>query len=100
MKSLYFIMIIMFASFNMAWANNNEVVEIDVSGMTCKFCVYSVTKSLKKIDGVSDVKVSLELEKTRIIMKPGASANIDEMKKVIIDAGFKPGKVKIISKEQ
>lgn len=90
----------MLTSFNMAWANNSEVVEIDVSGMTCKFCVYSVTKSLKKIEGVSDVKVSLELEKTRIFMKPGASADIDKMKKLIIEAGFKPGNVKIIPGEK
>lgn len=100
MKRFYLVFIAIFASINIVWAESNEVVEINVSGMTCKFCVYSVTKSLKKIDGVSDVKVSLELEKTRIFMKPGASADVDKMKKVIVGAGFKPGEVKIIPGEK
>lgn len=100
MKHFYLVFIAIFASINIVWAGSNEVVEINVSGMTCKFCVYSVTKSLKKIEGVSDVKVSLELEKTRIFMKPGASVDVDKMKKAIVEAGFKPGDVKIIPGEK
>ncbi|SDB53893.1 copper ion binding protein [Desulfonatronum thiosulfatophilum] len=33
---------------------------IKVSGMSCQHCVNAVTKALSGIDGVQDVKVSLE----------------------------------------
>ena len=33
---------------------------IKVKGMTCQHCVASVTKALSEIDGITDVRVSLE----------------------------------------
>ena len=33
---------------------------IKIKGMSCQHCVASVTKALSEIDGVSDIKVSLE----------------------------------------
>lgn len=33
---------------------------VKIKGMSCAHCVASVTKALSDIDGISDVKVSLE----------------------------------------
>lgn len=37
-----------------------EQIVLDVEGMTCAGCVATVTTSLKKLDGVTDVRVTLE----------------------------------------
>ena len=61
-------------------AAKQQVVMIDVKGMTCSYCVYGVTKNLKKLPAVQDVQVSLKLKKARIVMRPGKSADIDKIK--------------------
>jgi copper chaperone len=45
---------------------------IEIKGMSCQHCVMAVTKALSSIDGISDVKVSLEK----------AEASFDEVKPV------------------
>ena len=36
-----------------------QTTELKVNGMTCGFCVASVTKALKRVPGVQDVEVDL-----------------------------------------
>jgi copper chaperone len=45
---------------------------IKIKGMTCNHCVMAVTKALKEIDGITDVKVDLQK----------AEATFDEVKPV------------------
>ncbi len=46
---------------NISTAEQNVVMEI--KGMTCPICPIAVKKSLTKVDGVRNVKMSLEEEK-------------------------------------
>lgn len=73
-----------------AWADSAQVVELDIKGMTCPFCVYSVEKNLGKLPGVEQAQVSLERKQARVIMRPGAKADIERIKKTVLDAGFTP----------
>ena len=77
-----------------ALAASQEVLEIDISGMTCAFCVYGVEKNLGKLAGVDGVEVSLEADKARVIMEPGESADEDSIRECILDAGFTPGEAR------
>ena len=77
-----------------ALATSQEVLEIDISGMTCAFCVYGVEKNLGKLPGVDGVEVSLESDKARVIMEPGETANEDGIREAILDAGFTPGEAR------
>jgi copper chaperone len=45
---------------------------IKINGMTCNHCVMAVTKALKEIDGITNVKVDLQK----------AEATFDEVKPV------------------
>lgn len=62
-------------------------MEIQIEGMKCDGCVSSVTNALKGIDGVEDVKVSLE----DALAKISSSVEIDQSKinQAIQAAGFK-----------
>jgi len=71
-------------------ADSREVLEIEVDGMTCAFCVYGVEKNLGKLAGVEEVAVSLESKKARVVMKVGKSLDENKIREVIRDAGFTP----------
>jgi copper chaperone len=62
-----------------------EVIKIE--GMTCMGCVNSVKNVLEKIPGVDSVEVSLN-QKQATIHYDDASANTDQFRKAIGDAGF------------
>ena len=81
-----------------AFAVEQQTIEIEVTGMTCPFCVYGTEKKLRKLEGVENVDVSLDKKKARIVMKEGQTADIDAIKKAITDAGFTAGKASINGK--
>ncbi len=70
-----------------------QPVDIQVSGMTCPFCVYGVKKQLEKLPGVARAQVSLEKKLARITPRPGQTLDMKAIRKAITDAGFTPGKV-------
>ncbi len=75
------------ALFSLSFA---KVMVIHVEGMTCPLCTMAVKKSLKKIDGVSKVKVRLNTKKATVIIdkKVDKKALLNAIK----DAGYR-GKI-------
>ncbi len=70
-----------------------QQLEIQVSGMTCPFCVYGVEKKLGSMPGVEKVRVSLKDKKAEVVMKPGQKADLKAIRAAITDAGFTPGEI-------
>lgn len=64
-----------------------ETTIIKVEGMSCGGCVKSVTNVLTALPGVAKAEVSLEDKQARIEYEAGR-VSIDDMKRVIVDAGF------------
>lgn len=58
---------------------------LKIKGMMCNHCVMHAEKALNSIEGVSDVKVSLEENQATVTAD---DSKIDEMKKAIADAGY------------
>ncbi len=71
-------------------AEPQEVLEIDVAGMTCAFCAYGVEKNLGKLPGVDKVQISLKAKKARVVMKVGETPDETTIREIIRDAGFTP----------
>ena len=78
-------------------AAGQQVVDIDIEGMSCQFCAHSVQKNIKKLPGVENAQVNIDTKKAHIVMLEGKQANIEQLKKKIIDSGFTPVKVKLSS---
>lgn len=78
-------------------STNARTVEVEVHGMTCVFCVDSLERKFKKMDSVSKVDVSLKLKKVRLETDENAPS-LEAIKKAVLDTGFTPIKVEVISK--
>ena len=70
-----------------------EVMEVDIHGLTCAFCVEGLHRELSELPDVSKVEVSLKNKKVRIV-SDGATLDIDRVRKAIIDAGFTPVEIR------
>jgi len=77
---------------------DETVLEIDINGMTCAFCVYSLEKELGKLSEVEEVLISLKSNKARLTLKEGAQIDSDTLQEVVLQAGYTPGEVRDVSK--
>ncbi len=64
-----------------------ETTTLKIEGMSCGGCVKSVTNVLTALPGVAKAEVSLEDKQARVEYEAGR-VSIDDMKRVIVDAGF------------
>ena len=64
------------------------VLEIQVRGMVCSFCAQGLSKGIKKMDEVKDVKMDIKTGWTTITLHDGKQINMKELEKIIIDSGY------------
>lgn len=76
------------AGFGVIKEEESKEVSIPIGGMTCASCVKAVERAIKKLDGVSDVKVNLATEKAFISYIP-SKVKLYEIKGAIEKVGFK-----------
>ena len=70
----------------------NKTVTLSVPGMDCEACPITVSKALKKVDGVGKVAASLE-QKEAVVTFDDAKTNVDALRKATANAGY-PSRVK------
>jgi len=100
MRHLIFMLLMMFWITPLALAQEQQQLEVKISGMSCKFCVRSVEKNLSKLEGIKDVSVNLDKGIAKIIMTPGKQGNANQIKELIKKAGFTPGDVRTVIDNQ
>lgn len=64
-----------------------DEVRIVVNGLTCNLCAAGLERSLRKIDGVSSVRVTLDDETALVTLKPGAHFDADRFRTAVTNAG-------------
>jgi copper chaperone CopZ len=64
-----------------------DEVRIVVNGLTCNLCAAGLERSLRKLDVVSKVRVSLDEETALVTLKPGARFDADRFRAAVTDAG-------------
>ncbi len=81
------------ALFSLSFA---KVVTIHVEGMTCPLCTMAIKKSLKKIEGVTKIKVRLNTKKATVHFKEGVKK--ESLLQAIKDVGYS-GKILSVKEE-
>jgi len=59
-----------------------------VHGLSCPFCVVGVKKTLKKVNGVKSVEVSLKHSTVTVFTDKGICFSEEELKKLFSKTGF------------
>ena len=91
------IVTVLFLLSTSAFGADETVLEIDINGMTCPFCVYSLEKELGKLSEVKQVMISLKSSKARLTLKEGANIDPETLQQVVLNAGYTPGEVRDVS---
>ncbi len=98
MRQLFIIAVLLCLSTSV-FSADETILEIDINGMTCPFCVYSLEKELGKLSEVEEVLISLKLNKARLTLREGAHIDSDTLQEGVLRAGFTPGEVRDVSDE-
>ena len=96
MRQLFIVAVLYFLSASVFGADET-VLEIDIHGLTCAFCVYNLEKKLGKLSEVEEVLISLKSNKARLTLKEGAHIDSAALQEVVVRAGFTPGEVRDVS---
>jgi cation transport ATPase len=62
--------------------------DVGVNGLTCSMCSRSVEMSIRRLDFVEKVEMSLETTEGRIYFKNDTPINLAELAKAVVNAGF------------
>lgn len=66
-------------------------IKLTIEGMHCASCASNIEKSLKKVNGVKEVSVSLMLKKCTVEIEDSVSE--EEIKKAVAKVGYKVTKI-------
>jgi len=95
-KRLVLISLLMLSLTASATGDDAVIVEVDVQGMACAFCVEGLRKTLTALPGVDNASVSLKNNLARLELDRQNAPDTDAIKQAILDAGFTPGDVREI----
>tara|TARA_R110001592_G_scaffold15702_2_gene67995 strand:- start:858 stop:1199 length:342 start_codon:yes stop_codon:yes gene_type:complete len=69
---------------------NEMKLTIPIEGMSCVSCVANVRKTLSNMDGVSEIKVSLQDKNATVTFNP-EKVTTEQLRKAINQLGYKAG---------
>lgn len=70
-------------------------MEQTIFGMDCAPCAHGVEQGLKKLPGVTDVRVSLNEGRASVAFAANNSTTLESIRKVIRDNGFTPKSARV-----
>ena len=73
--------------------------DLPVAGMTCNNCANTITRTLKRLDGVLDVNTSYASERTHVTYLP-SMVEVGDIKRAVRDAGYKVIEVEGASEQE
>lgn len=62
--------------------------DVGVNGLTCSMCTRSVEMSLRRLDFVDRVEMSLEATEGRIFFRPDTPLDLNAIARAVVNAGF------------
>lgn len=66
---------------------NDQTVTLNVTGMSCNGCRTSVENSLKKLEGVKNVSVTLQPGEA-VVTYDASQLSVDDLKGRVVAAGY------------
>ena len=92
MKNLLVLFLFYMSFASNSFANGFDYA-LEVEGMVCSFCAYSVSKQLRSLDGVVGHSVSVDLERGMVTLQSEKMLQTTRLGELIQAAGFQLGAV-------
>jgi len=92
MKNLVFLFLLNVALSANSFASGFDYA-LEVKGMVCSFCAYSVSKQLRSLNGVVGHSASVDLENGMVTLQSESRLQTTRLSEVIQAAGFQLGAV-------
>jgi Cu+-exporting ATPase len=64
-----------------------ETLQLKIGGMSCSFCVASITKALSRMEGVQEASVNLAHEEALVRYEP-TKITPSQLKETLLDLGY------------
>ncbi len=80
------VLLLLGMSFNLLADGTRYTMRVD--GLACPYCAYGIEKKLKKISGLSNIKVDLNKGLVSVDAAEGTKLSEQQMKTLFKDAGF------------
>ena len=93
MKRIVFIALAFFAGLSVHAQFTKATLQ--ATGLTCAMCSNAINKALLEVPFVESVKSDIKNSSFDIVLKAGAEAEIDAIRKAVEDAGFSIGNLKM-----
>lgn len=71
-------------------------VEQRIFGMDCAPCAYGIEQGLKRLSGVTEVRVSLNEGVAVVALAAGSSTTVENIRKIIRQNGFTPKAAQVV----
>lgn len=94
-----FLLFILFTALFFTQIATARTIVVDVHGMTCAFCVDSLERKFGEMKSISKVEISLKHKKIRLETSD-TSPTVEAIKQTVLDAGFTPTKIEVVSNEK
>lgn len=78
------------------YADGLTRVEQRIFGMDCAPCAYGIEHGLKRLSGVTDVRVSLNEGVAVVALAAGSTTTVESIREVIRDNGFTPKAAQVV----
>jgi copper chaperone CopZ len=63
-------------------------VQLDVPGMDCAYCVKTMSATIRKLEGVESIEVSLEKSSADIRLKAGNTITLAQIRRIVRSNGY------------
>ena len=72
-------------------------INITAFGMDCATCAHAMSVSIQKIPGVESVKVSTNWGLVTVMLKPGNTVRMEQIRKAILNDAFTPKEARVVA---
>lgn len=72
-------------------------LNITTFGMDCATCAHAMTVSIQKIPGVESVHVNINRGLVTVMLKPGNTVTMEQIRKAILNDAFTPKQARVVA---
>ena len=71
-----------------ATETEDQLVVVNIDGLSCPFCAFGVEKKLKILEGLKDILIKMDEGQALLTFEAGVTIDVEAIKAAVDDSGF------------